>query len=299
MLGINTGADATNRLAVKSDAELLSHDDVTPGSGDARKVINKAGEGNTASVLFQTGFSGRAEIGLAGDDALHVKVSADGSGWTEALVIDPDTGHVGMGVATPAAPLTLDTQAYPGLSPGDACFVVTGNRGAERAEFRSTSLNPNAAFQGFGARGTPDTPEATHGDDRLFAVLASGHDGSDFVVPLPAQLDFKAEGDWSAGNHGARIQFMTTPNGATTSSRAERMRITGDGDVGIATTAPTCRLHVDGPVRTGSATVAGLPSASTCGAGAMMFVSNESGGAVMAFSDGTDWRRVTDRAVVS
>lgn len=29
-LGINTAADDTNRLSVKADAELLSHDDVTP-----------------------------------------------------------------------------------------------------------------------------------------------------------------------------------------------------------------------------------------------------------------------------
>lgn len=41
----------------------------------------------------------------------------------------------------------------------------------------------------------------------------------------------------------------------------------------------------------------GLPSASP--AGKMIYVSDESGGAVPAFSDGTDWRRVTDRAVVS
>jgi hypothetical protein len=44
-------------------------------------------------------------------------------------------------------------------------------------------------------------------------------------------------------------------------------------------------------------TVSTLPSASI--AGGMIYVSNESGGAVMAFSDGTNWRRVTDRAIVS
>jgi hypothetical protein len=47
-----------------------------------------------------------------------------------------------------------------------------------------------------------------------------------------------------------------------------------------------------------SYTVSTLPSASTFAAG-MIYVSNESGGAVLAFSDGTNWRRVTDRAVVS
>jgi hypothetical protein len=31
----------------------------------------------------------------------------------------------------------------------------------------------------------------------------------------------------------------------------------------------------------------------------IIFVSNESGGAVLAFSDGTNWRRCTDRAIVT
>ncbi len=33
--------------------------------------------------------------------------------------------------------------------------------------------------------------------------------------------------------------------------------------------------------------------------GKWIFVPDEAGGAVMAFSDGTDWRRCTDRAVIS
>ena len=45
-------------------------------------------------------------------------------------------------------------------------------------------------------------------------------------------------------------------------------------------------------------TVAGLPSAATYPRG-IAYVSNESGGAVLAFSDGSAWRRCTDRAVVS
>jgi hypothetical protein len=48
-----------------------------------------------------------------------------------------------------------------------------------------------------------------------------------------------------------------------------------------------------------SFTVAGLPSAATAGAGALAHVSNETDGAVLAFSDGAAWRRVTDRAIVA
>lgn len=46
-----------------------------------------------------------------------------------------------------------------------------------------------------------------------------------------------------------------------------------------------------------SYTVVTLPAATT--AGQMIYVSDETGGPVMAFSDGTNWRRVTDRAIVA
>lgn len=51
------------------------------------------------------------------------------------------------------------------------------------------------------------------------------------------------------------------------------------------------------PVNLKSYTVATLPSAAT--AGGFIYVSNEVGGAVPAFSDGANWRRVTDRAIVA
>lgn len=87
-LGVNTQADQNHRLAVKSDSELLSHDDVTPGSGDARKVINKAAHDKTASVIYQDGFSARAEIGLTGSNDLSFRVSADGSTFRDAATFD-------------------------------------------------------------------------------------------------------------------------------------------------------------------------------------------------------------------
>ena len=84
--GINTTADTTNRLAVRSPASLLDN----VGNGHQQK-INKAAAGDTASTLYQTGNSGRAEYGLTGDDDFHIKVSPDGSVWKEALVVDRAT----------------------------------------------------------------------------------------------------------------------------------------------------------------------------------------------------------------
>lgn len=53
-----------------------------------------------------------------------------------------------------------------------------------------------------------------------------------------------------------------------------------------------------GPVVLKSYTVAGVPSAATFARG-LIYVSNETGGATVAFSDGTNWRRVQDRAVIA
>lgn len=52
----------------------------------------------------------------------------------------------------------------------------------------------------------------------------------------------------------------------------------------------------DGVVKLSSFTVAGVPAQV---AGGLIYVSNETGGATIAFSDGTNWRRVQDRVVVS
>lgn len=87
LLGINATADTFNRLSVSSAASLFNH----VGNGHQAK-LNKNGAGDTASFLFQTGFSGRAEMGTTGDDDFHFKVSPDGSTWTEALTINRTTG---------------------------------------------------------------------------------------------------------------------------------------------------------------------------------------------------------------
>lgn len=86
-VGVNATSDPVNRLSVSASATLLNHD----GGGHQLK-INKAGAGDTASLLFQSNFSGRAEMGLAGDDDFHLKISPDGSSFAEALVVEGATG---------------------------------------------------------------------------------------------------------------------------------------------------------------------------------------------------------------
>lgn len=126
-IGIQTSWDATNRLAVSSDATLLSH----AGNGHQLK-INKAGISDTASLLYQTNWTGHAEMGLAGNNGFSVKVSADGGTWHEALVFDPATG-LASGDAIAASPTDTSTgklaRADYAYGPGNVVGPVTENSG--------------------------------------------------------------------------------------------------------------------------------------------------------------------------
>ena len=88
MLGVNTQADETNRMAVRSDAVLFTHE-----TSDVRTVLNKKDTTDTASFLFQNNFAARAEIGLTGDDDFHFKVSLDGATFHDGIVLDKSSGR--------------------------------------------------------------------------------------------------------------------------------------------------------------------------------------------------------------
>ena len=90
-VGINTSFDAVNRLSVASSTTLLTHE--TAGGGHQLK-LNKDAAASTASLLFQTGFAGRAEMGTMGNDDFAIKVSGDGSAFVTALSFDATTGQV-------------------------------------------------------------------------------------------------------------------------------------------------------------------------------------------------------------
>ncbi|MGE0604837.1 MAG: DUF2793 domain-containing protein [Xanthobacteraceae bacterium] len=94
-IGVNTLSEGDNRLAVRSNAAVLSAiADADGGTGDARLQISKEAESNTASVFFSNDFEGRAEFGLVGGDDFKLKVSADGEDWVESLIVDPASGSV-------------------------------------------------------------------------------------------------------------------------------------------------------------------------------------------------------------
>lgn len=129
-LGISATADATNRLAVTAPATLLSH----AGAGHQLK-LNKALASDTASLLFQTGFSGRAEMGTAGSDDFVVKVSADGASFATALTTAAATGEV-----TLPQPLHLGGQAADPAAPADGTLWLNTTTGEVKLRSAGVTL---------------------------------------------------------------------------------------------------------------------------------------------------------------
>lgn len=140
-LGVNATADATNRLSVSSTAVLFNN----AGNGVQVKV-NKAAAADTASFLFQTGFSGRAEIGLTADDDFHFKVSANGSAFFESLWISGSSGLV-----TVKNGMRLDPAASDPASPADGQLWYNSTSGKFRG--RQAGANVDIISAGGGGGG--------------------------------------------------------------------------------------------------------------------------------------------------
>ncbi|MFK0298900.1 DUF2793 domain-containing protein [Brevundimonas sp. NPDC090276] len=94
-LGVNTEADAANVVAARLNKALWTAlESESGGDGDLRFTFNKQGAGDVLSLLFQSGWGGRAELGLIGDDDLRLKVSADGGTWRDAFTVDRMSGRL-------------------------------------------------------------------------------------------------------------------------------------------------------------------------------------------------------------
>lgn len=175
-VGISASADATNRLAVSAPAVLFNH----AGAGHQVK-LNKASPGDTASLLLQTGFSGRAEMGLAGDDNFSLKVSASGASFATALKVDAATAGAEL-----FKPVILTGQASDPAAPLNGMLWHNSAKGQLRARLNGQThvidgqadlpwLQPVAGdlvLTTFGAGGTTTVLAGAAGRIDLFPFTA-------------------------------------------------------------------------------------------------------------------------------
>ncbi len=110
------------------------------------------------------------------------------------------------------------------------------------AQFRFQDSSDGPSFFGGKARANRSEPRFAQVNDVLFTVAAMGSDGNRFAQG--SRLDFYAEENISVGSSSGRIGFFTTPTG--TQSPVERMRVAGNGMIGMNTTTPQNVLHIKG-----------------------------------------------------
>lgn len=98
LIGIGTSADENNPLSVRGPGALFTaRDEGDGGSGDFRLAINAETDDHIASLIFQSGYSGRAEFGLGAGGHFNFRMSPDGANWKDAISINPADGYVGIG----------------------------------------------------------------------------------------------------------------------------------------------------------------------------------------------------------
>ncbi len=267
-VGVNAVADDVNRLTVSSEASVFSHD-----GDDHQMTINKAAPGDIASVLFQTSFSGRAEAGLVGDNNFRVKVSADGAAWTDAIVVDKDTGFVGLSHAAPDQLLHLGG-ANPSirLEESAGSYLELSNVSGTQSKLKHTSFSGQSILD----ISTQPEDESSDCSIRIFRDTSTSGE---------CRLDLYVADQTPTYNHRFQSSSHTFLN-----AQHGWVKVGGS-------TQPEATLDVDGAIRVGSYAVDSLPNATP--AGQLIYVSDETGGAVIAFSDGNAWRRATDRSVVN
>jgi hypothetical protein len=138
LLGVGMTADAINPFSAKLNNALWVAKTVAEGGdGNLRYKMSKESATKTLSLLMQTNFSGRAEVGLTGDDNLHVRVSPDGSSWVDAIIIDKITAKQSIqGFTDPVA-----TRALLAAAPFDALASngLQVNGGMEVSQENGTS----------------------------------------------------------------------------------------------------------------------------------------------------------------
>jgi hypothetical protein len=222
LFGVNATADSVNRLSVSSQAVLFNHE----GAGQ-RIAINKNAAADTASIIFQQSFSGRAEIGLAGSDDLKFKVSADGNVWKDALVINRLTGAVRMPATVPpkiggvvsasasiaagqlvqisAVDLQVNTLAISTFSSG-VLTVGAGEEGLWNFEFQAVIPGP-AATKGVYIR--------VNGD--IASVMQFANTSASEVLKTAAAVQLSA---------GDQVTFAIF-NGTTTAQQPNTTRLFG------------------------------------------------------------------------
>jgi hypothetical protein len=256
-----------------------------PKGGGTDQVLKK-----TSGADYDTEW-GAGGSGITNAAAANELMKSDGTNAVASGLFSTATGNMDMGVDAGVNRTILAAGSGSAVNINIEAKGSAGVRLGKLSYANSVSAVSNQGFLVQYQQSSTNTVTAGLRANRQ----TSGTPG----IGIGTAVNFETETLQGGNVIGNIIESVTTDVGNGTSSFD--LVIKGMAAGGIAAE----RLRINNlkvesavPVRLPNYTVAGVPSAASL-SGAMIYVSNETGGAVVAFSDGTDWRRVTDRAIIS
>jgi len=196
-LGIGATADSWNPfLARLNNALWTAREAAYGGTGDLRLTLNKEAAGDVLSLVFQSGYGGRAELGLVGDDDLRLKVSADGSVWRDVFAVERATGRAvfaqGAGRRSVTAFSASGSWTPPAWARTVEAVAVGGGGGGGSGAFAASGARPGGGGGGAGGVSRAEWPAELLGGGLTITIGAggsggtagSGANGADSVIAL-------------------------------------------------------------------------------------------------------------------
>jgi len=184
MLGVGASPDSGNPFSARLNKALWAARPTNDGGdGDLRFTFNKQAASHTASLLFQSGWQGRAEFGLTGDDDLRLKVSGNGNSWNDAFSVDRSSGRVWFSAGatrrestTFSANGTLNIPAW--VRWVEAVAVAGGGGGAAGTFGAAGTLRKGGGGGGAGGVSMAIWPREHLGPNLAIAVGGGGSGGN-------------------------------------------------------------------------------------------------------------------------
>ena len=200
------------------------------GTSGADAMVGVYTSGGSGSVRSWVTTSNHGKIAIA-DSSGSDKVNIESQGVSYF-----NGGNVGIGTTDPSVSLdVVGSNAATGLR---VTSIVAPGGGSGGGLLATIAATPTAAGQRLG-------------------VLAMGYKANDSNAHFPVGISGWSEDAWTDSSVPTYMTFETT---APSSSRVERMRITGVGNVGINNVTPTAKLDVMGTISTSDAIQVGSSS---------------------------------------
>lgn len=298
--------DVTAATAAATPSTVVKRDVAGAASFTELSIVNGTISAGTLTLGVQDGITGAINLVNDIDGSTARIVNSNQSG---AYIAPPTvSGTIAKTANTDGTPDALHNSTISGtvaFGSGAAANMLTalGGGTAGKAVFAAETAAAAATAAGVGAANNVTFASAlaqlniplVSGSGFLTWKDSGGVARGDIYMQSSSEIVFALR-----NSSGSYIGFpfkvsiasvFVIPATASTSPTTGSLLVSGGAGIAGA-------LHVGGPVGLKSYTVASVPAANVA-AGQTIYVSNESGGAVLAFSDGTNWLRVTDRAIIS